>query len=280
MPMHEKKIEPVAPQDVTTDPRVNTRPVDRTWVNRKMRDGYDRKRIGVPTVSGRGDGTFVWLDGQNRGALSIAAGHGATKLDMQVFRGLTLAEEAELFLGLNDNRRVAPIYKFLAEVTAGRKEALDITRIAAEYGWTVSDSGGSCIAAVGALTSVYRCSTPPGAVLRAVLHIATEAWEDAPEAVNAHMITGLASVLTDCPDLLVNALIKKLAAVDGGPASVLRKGRGFKSATGCTVSQGIDQVIRGTYNSGRRSGRLPTWGPPAPRSASSSAMHEQIPLKV
>lgn len=65
--MRGKKIEAVAPEDVETDPRVNTRPVDRAWVNRKMREGYDRKRIGVPTVSARTDGTFVWLDGQNRG---------------------------------------------------------------------------------------------------------------------------------------------------------------------------------------------------------------------
>lgn len=266
--MRDKKIESVAPDDVTTDPRVNTRPVDRAWVNRKMREGYDRERIGVPTVSARPEGVFIWLDGQNRGALSVAAGHGASKIDMQVFRGLSLSQEAELFLGLNDNRRVAPIYKFLAEVTAGRPDALEITRIAAEYGWTVSDAGGaSNIAAVGALNTVYRSSPQAGATLDAVLHVITQAWGHTSEASNAHMLVGLASVINASPGLTLEALVRKLAAVDGGPSSILGKGRGFKSATGCTVSQGVDQVIRSIYNSNRRSGRLATWGPPAPRSS-------------
>ncbi|MFC8709352.1 DUF6551 family protein [Streptomyces sp. NPDC057197] len=265
----DKQIEAVAPNDVTTDPRVNTRPVDRGWVNRKMRDGYDRKRIGVPTVSARTDGSFIWLDGQNRGALSVAAGHGDTKIDMQVFRGLSLAQEAELFLGLNDNRRVAPIYKFLAEVTAGRKEALEITRIAGQYEWTVSDAGGaSNIAAVGALNTVYRSSVPPGTTLETVLHVVTKAWGHTSDAVNAHMLVGLASVINDAPGIVHDSLVRKLAAVDGGPSSILGKGRGFKSATGCTVSQGVDQVVRSVYNSNRRSGRLATWGPPAPRAVS------------
>ncbi|MFI6281838.1 DUF6551 family protein [Streptomyces sp. NPDC050988] len=276
--MRDKKIESVAPDDVTTDPRVNTRPVDRAWVNRKIREGYDRKRIGVPTVSARAEGTFVWLDGQNRGALSVAAGHGAAKIDMQVFRGLSLSQEAELFLGLNDNRRVAPIYKFLAEVTAGRPDALEITRIAAEYGWTVSDAGSaSNIAAVGALNTVYRSSSQAGTTLDAVLHVITEAWGHATDASSAHMLVGLASVINASPGLTLESLVRKLAAVDGGPSSILGKGRGFKSATGCTVSQGVDQVIRAIYNSNRRSGRLATWGPPAPRS---SGHAEQMTVKL
>ncbi|WP_328842826.1 DUF6551 family protein [Streptomyces sp. NBC_00258] len=272
-----KKIEMVAPENVTTDPRVNTRPVDRSWVARKIREGYDVKRIGVPTVSARGDGTFVWLDGQNRGALCVAAGSGATKISMMVFRSLTLAEEAELFLGLNDNRRVAPIYKFLAEVTAGRKEALEITRIAGQFGWTVSDAGGpSNIAAVAALNSIFRSTKPGGATLRATLKIVTQAWGHTPDSVNAHLLLGLASVLNEAPHLIPASMIKKLAHHDGGPAGILRKGRGFRSATGCTVTQGVDQVIRAIYNSGRRSGRLATWGPPAPRSAGQEQMAARV----
>ncbi|MET9554521.1 DUF6551 family protein [Streptomyces sp. NPDC006645] len=266
------EIELLAPDSVTTDDRVNTRPVDRSWVARRLREGFDEKRLGVPTVSARPDGTFVWLDGQNRGALCMAANRGDLKISMKVFRGLTLAEEAELFLGLNDNRRVAPIYKFLAEVTAGRPEALRITRIATENGWTVSDAGGpSNIAAVAALSTIYRSTTPPGTTLRTVLSILTQAWGHTPEAVSAHLLHGMASVVNGCPELIPAAMVKKLALHDGGPVSIVGKGRGFRSATGCTVTQGVDQVMRGIYNSSRRAGRLETWGPPAPRSAGAQA---------
>jgi hypothetical protein len=265
-------IERVAPQNITTDTRVNTRPVDHSWVRRKLREGFDEQRIGVPTVSARADGTFVWLDGQNRGALCMAANRGSTEIDMKVFRGLTLAKEAELFLGLNDNRRVAPIYKFLAEVTAGRSEAIEITRVASVSGWSVSDAGGgNNIAAVAALSSIYRSTVPAGTTLRAALSIVTQAWGHTPEAVTAPMLMGLASVLNDSPELSASSMVRKLAQHDGGAASILGKGRGFRSATGCTVTQGVDQVIRAVYNNGRRSGRLGTWGPPAQRSSQPQA---------
>ncbi|MEY9937608.1 DUF6551 family protein [Streptacidiphilus sp. MAP5-3] len=261
-------IEMIPPNGVTTDSRVNTRPVDRAWVQRKLREGFDEKRIGVPTVSMREDGSFVWLDGQNRGELCKAAGRGDEAISMKVFRGLSLAEEAELFLGLNDNRKVAPIYKFIAEVTARRPEAVEITRIASEFNWSVSDNGSTNnIAAVAALSSIYRSTNPPGTTLRVTLSIVTQAWGHSQESVTAPILLGLASVLNDSPNLSTVSMVKKLASYDGGPASLLGKGRGFRSATGCTVTQGVDQVIRATYNNGRRSGRLNTWGPPAARTA-------------
>ncbi|MFD4536260.1 DUF6551 family protein [Kitasatospora sp. NPDC058397] len=271
-------IEMIAPENVTADSRVNTRPVDKTWVQRKHREGYDEKRIGVPTVSARSDGTYVWLDGQNRGALCVMAGRGGEKIAMKAFRGLSLAEEAELFLGLNDNRRVAPIYKFAAEVTACHPEAVSISRIVAEFGWAVSDAGNpNNIAAVAALSSIYRSTTPTGKTLRLALSVLTQAWGHTQEAVTAPLMLGLASVLNECPNLNAASLIKKLSVYDGGPSSLLGKGRGFRSATGCTVPQGVDQVIRMVYNNGRRAGRLNTWGPPAARTA---APQEQLSVRL
>ncbi|MFJ2113109.1 MULTISPECIES: DUF6551 family protein [unclassified Streptomyces] len=256
------EIESLAPNQVTTDPDVNTRPVDRAWVARKLREGFDVKRLGVPQVSARADGTYVWLDGQNRGALCGAAERGEIKIKVKVFRGLSKAEEAELFLGLNDNRRVQPIYKFIAEVTAGRSEALEITRIASAVGWKISDGGG--ISAVAALRAVYRLSPEPGVTLKSVLEIASEAWGRTAESVNAYVILGIAAVLTECPYLNRNVLVKKLAKFPGGPSSLVGKGKGFREATGSTVAQGIDQVIRQTYNAGRRGGKLPTWADRVP----------------
>ncbi|MFE4856098.1 DUF6551 family protein [Streptomyces sp. NPDC056670] len=248
------------------------------WVNRKRREGYDERRVGVPTVSARTDGSFVWLDGQNRGELCKAAGHGDTKIRMKVFRGLTLAEEAELFLGLNDNRRVATIYKFLAEVTARRPEALEITRIAEQHGWEISDSGACSIAAVSALSSIYRSSRRPGETLQTVISVVTKAWGNEPAAVNANVLLGLASFLSDCPHINIESLTKKLSNFDGGPSSVLGKGRGMRTSLGCTVTQGVDTVMRMAYNTSRRSGKVPTmWGMPQ---QTSSAQKQQKQLSM
>ncbi|MGA5831561.1 DUF6551 family protein [Streptomyces xanthochromogenes] len=267
---HSTTIEELAPSAVTTDPEVNTRPIDKSWVARKLREGFDVKRLGVPTVSARADGSRIWVDGQNRGALCLAAQRADIKISMKVFHGLAVAEEAELFLGLNDNRRVQPIYKFMAEVTAGRKEALAITEIVEKFGWKVSDgSSNKAIHAVAALTSLYRATGDrPGHLLREVLTIATDAWGQTPEAVNANILLGLGATLMDCPEIDRRVMTKKLAAHSGGPSNLLGKGRGLKEAMNCKVSQGVDQIIRSIYNSGRRGSRLPTWAVPASRNGS------------
>ncbi|WP_282202259.1 DUF6551 family protein [Kitasatospora fiedleri] len=273
----ESKIEMLMPSMVTTDGRVNTRPIDRSWVKRKLREGFDVKRLGVPTVSQRPDGEYIWLDGQNRGSLCVAAGCGDVPINMKVFRGLSLREEAELFLGLNDNRRVQPIYKFMAEYTAGREEAVEIVEIATGLGWSVSDGGApNSIHAVAALGAIYR-STPdrPGRTLRDVLAIIAKAWGYSPDAVNAHIITGLASVLNDAEGIDHATLVKKLSSHGGGPTSILGKGRGLREAVNCRVSEGVDQVIRGIYNAGRRgrSHRLETWNAAVARRG---AVQEQL----
>ncbi|WP_411109557.1 DUF6551 family protein [Streptomyces sp. c-19] len=246
---------------------MNTRPVDRGWVARKLREGFDVKRLGVPTVSSRADGTFNWIDGQNRGALCRAASRADIKITMKVFHGLSVEEEAELFLGLNDNRRVQPIYKFIAEVTAGRPEALAISRIANDAGWNISDgSTTNSIHAVAALITLFRAdSQKSGTILRDVLSIVTEAWGHTPEAVSANILLGLGSMLNASPSVDQKVLVKKLSSHAGGAGGLVGKGRGLREATGCKVSEGVDQVIRGVYNSGKRGGRLSTWAVPASR---------------
>ncbi|MFE7318253.1 DUF6551 family protein [Streptomyces sp. NPDC057555] len=254
---HTVEIELLEPSQVTTDRHVNTRPVDNAWVARKIREGFDMGRLGVPQVSARPDGTYIWLDGQNRGALCIAADHGDTKIGMKVFRGLTRKQEAELFLGLNDNRRVQPLYKFMAEVTAGHPEALAITRAAHDHGWVISDSGSSnSIIAVAALRKIYGKSSEKGQLLRRTLRIVTDAWGNTSSAANSYVLLGVASVLFEFPFLDSDALVRKLSKSPGGPASLLGKGRGYKAVTGGTVVEGIARVVRDTYNSGRRSGKL------------------------
>lgn len=256
---HAVEIELLVPIQVTTDRAVNTRPVDTAWVTRKLREGFDLGRLGVPQVSARSDGTYIWLDGQNRGALCVAADHGETKIGMKVFRGLTKEQEAELFLGLNDNRRVQPLYKFMAEVTAGHGESLDITRTARDLGWIVSDSGaGNAIIAVAALRKIYGKSTEKGQLLRRTLRVVTDSWGHIPAAGNSYVLLGVASVLYEFPFLDSDALVRKLSKLPGGPASLLGKGRGYKQVTGGTVVEGIARVVRDAYNSGRRSGRLAT----------------------
>lgn len=248
--------------DISTDRRVNTRPVDTAWVDARIREGFDPDRLGVPTVSKRKDGTHIWLDGQNRGALIRAAGWGNQKIQCRVFHGLTVEEEAQLFLGLNDNRQVMPVYKFLARVTSGEQHAVAINAMVVAAGWRISDSNsGKAITAVRALESVYR-ATPDrlGRALVPTLRCATEAWGYKAEAVSGSVIQGIGAVFVRFGEQIdLPSLVKKLSEFPNGASGLLGNARGIRQFQGGTVANCVAQTVVTAYNTRRRSGALPDW---------------------
>lgn len=260
-------IEWLALSTIASDHRVNTRPVDTAWVDQKVREGFDPARLGVPIVSRRADGTCVWLDGQNRGELIRRAGWSDQKVQCRVFTGLTLAQEAELFLGHNDNRKVQAVHKFLAQVTAGNPDAVGIAAIVASIGWKISDqSGDKHITAVRALERVFhgernRDSTmAPGRALQLTLRVVTEAWGYKSEAVKGDVLVGIGAIFNRFGDVIeLPALVKKLAEFPAGPSGLLGKARGARVYQGGTVAHCVSEAVVKAYNTRRRNGGLPDW---------------------
>ncbi|MGW0904951.1 DUF6551 family protein [Streptomyces sp. NPDC002853] len=250
---------------IRTDHRVNTRTFDPNWVEKKLREGFDPNKVGVPIVSDRGDETYVWIDGQNRGELMRRAGWSDQKIQCRAFRGLTRAEEAELFLGHNDNRQVKPLAKFLARVTAGNTDAVAINRIAKKLGWKIEERNSSkSITAVVSLDKVYQSDKQadgsPGPALELTLRVVTEAWGYKSEAVDGRIIAGIGAVFNrfgDSVDLAV--LVKKLAEYPAGPSGVLGKARGMQQFQGGTVGHCVAEVVVTAYNARRRTNVLPDW---------------------
>jgi len=197
---HPSSIEWVALKDVFTDHDVNTRPIDFTWVERRI-SAFDPDKLGVPVVSRRTDGRYACLDGQNRIELCRRAGYGDSKIECQVFHGLTTAEEANLFLGRNDSRQVGAFHKFVARITAGDADAVYIAAIVQRTGWELAfASGEKKIAAVGALEAVWKSGRPDetgwrGAYLEATLNVISEAWGHSADAANGHLIRGIGAVI-------------------------------------------------------------------------------------
>lgn len=255
-------IEWLSVSQVHSDHRVNTRPVDTAWVDKKVREGFDPHRVGVPTVSKRPDGTYVWLDGQNRGELIRRSGWSDQKIQCRVFYGLTTAQEASQFLGLNDNRQVKPVYKFLARITSGETHAVAVNTIVEAAGWRISDqSSNRGITAVGSLEKVYH-DTPdaPGRALAMTLRVVTEAWGFKPGAVAGDVLLGIGTVFVRFHDRIdTPALTKKLAEFPAGPSGLLGKARGLRQFQGGTVAQCAAETVVNAYNTRRRSGALPDW---------------------
>lgn len=250
---------------IRTDHDVNTRLIDFNWVEKRVAD-FDPDKLGVPTVSEREDGTFVWLDGQNRGELCRRAGWGDQSIECRVFKGLTKGQEAALFLGLNDNRRVSAFSRFAARITAGDPDAVAINRIVTESGWEISDQPGD--RKIGAVVSLERIwhGAPQddtgyrGATLKLTLRLIAEAWGFGQDGVNGNVLLGLGLVCNRYGTSLdVTSLVKRLSSYRGKAPGVLGDARGLKAFRGGTLAMCVAEVVVESYNKRRHTGALPEW---------------------
>lgn len=162
---------------------------------------WDWSLLGVPVVSKRSDGSHIRLDGQHRLAACIAAGHGDVSVMMQVHEGLSVQEEAALFLQLNgemggSRKAVGKIDRFKARIVAKEPTALEIQGILHASGCKVARSqqrGG--IMAVEAVERAYHKGN------LALVLSALVGWLDGePESLDGAFIDAVSLFMAAHPD--------------------------------------------------------------------------------
>lgn len=162
------------------DLRVDTRAQRATHAAHmaKLASGFDPNKVGAIIISERPEGRFI-LDGQHRVGGGKKHGYKG-KLPAVIHEGLTIADEAQLFLALNENKPIPPLEKFNAEVTAGDAIAVGTQRIVTECGFTVAQASlaDRNISSVSTLMSVFR--SKGGGVLRETLETIAEAYPETP----------------------------------------------------------------------------------------------------
>lgn len=262
---HESKHRTVALDSIVIDPRVQREEgADQSRVN-KLAANFNPDALGVVVLSQRADGTLVCLDGMHRTAAAKQAGYNKP-LDAIVHTGLTVAEEASLFLLYNDKKDPSAISKFKARILAGDPVAVEMDRIISEHGWKVragaSDPG--VLTAIEKAEAVYRngCRTlPEGAhpeMLSNVLAIITAAWEYDPKSVNQSMLAGVAQLLGRFGK---SVDFKKLIDEMSGtrPTVLLGKARTLADVQGGTVPAAVAKILVSMHNNRRRTNLLPEW---------------------
>jgi hypothetical protein len=255
---------PVA--QIVRDQRVNTRPVDDTWVRARV-SKFRPEALGLPAVSLRADGSYVVLDGQNRVALARLSGWADNDLAMiecQIYEGLDLAQEAGLFVLLNDSRAPKAIHKFLARITEGEPVACQIAEIAERCSWRIAaNPGANAITAVSTLERIHRAdlkrskgATPE--VLERALSTIAEAWQRTPGASHEAIIGGIGTFYLTYGQAIDKVdLVRKLAAYEGGPVKLGGDARGLREYRGGNVANCVTELVWGVYNKGRKTRKLP-----------------------
>lgn len=229
----------------------------------KINVEFDVNALGVLTLSHRRNGDLVVVDGQHRleGVRRRTSNEGT--VPCHIFTGLSLAEEAELFLKLNATTKPSRLDKFRMSVTAGHDEALAITNIARSYGWEIhpNPQDGN-IQSVAALEKVYAQSLKLEAEpnLVQVVFMVTRGWGKNRYAMNAPLVEGITKVVAHYGAKVdLDRLQRSLASYAGGPEGLLIQARQHALVYRIHTSSAVAEFVTIAYNKGLSSNALPRW---------------------
>jgi hypothetical protein len=262
--LHSTKIEWLPVCELKVDPE-GQRALNKTWVAQKAKE-FDPDKIGLIVVNRRRGGSTYIIDGQHRVAIILALGWDDQKIECEVFTGLSLEEEAAIFLWRNDRRAVRPYDSFRIRVRAKESVACDIKSIVERAGLTIENHGGGAasVCAVSAMERIYlgagvNKNYGPKA-LADTLNIIIEAWGKQSTNFPGVLIEGLGLVkLRYGGNVNVGVLIKRMAKAIGGVPGLIGRARTSKEIHGQSVPRNVAAVIVDLYNRGKREKKLESW---------------------
>lgn len=190
---------------------------------------WDPRAANTITISERDDGSLFVIDGQHRAASALerkipVQRDGKTewkhepvvKLWAQVHTGLTLAEEAQMYVLLNNTKVPQAVDRIAVAAVGGDPVAERLVNIAAKYGWYLKRSP-----RVQASKALYKIAgmDDDGVVLDRVFHVLTEAWQHDADATRSDIVEGLARLIVLRPHVDDNRLARVLGRAT--PSTVL-----------------------------------------------------------
>src|SRR6188474_1918763 len=119
--------------DLEVDPGIQRAHLDLRKIERMVAN-FNPAALGVITVSQRNRLTKIVLDGMHRRQTVSLVTDNTGKLLCHVFKGLTRAEEAQMFLDLNNGNPVSLLDKFAVRLVAEDPVALEIDKMTKAYG--------------------------------------------------------------------------------------------------------------------------------------------------
>lgn len=211
---------------------------------RKIAKEFDPAKLGVITVVPREEGGYNVADGQTRVAALKIRKKGERVTATVLPAGMTLADQADAFLGLNDRRSVTSVEKFNVRVTRGDTDAVAVDRVLKRFGWQVKmGMQDGSTAAVEALRSVAAHSEFH---LERIVAVATHAWNMDVQSLRRTMVYGMGKVLDEHPELDTDHLISSLKTTT--PGSLLARANAARDQLGTPTRQAITSLIIAQYN--------------------------------
>lgn len=227
---------------------------------RKMRDEFDPDLLGVVTLSYRGNSKYAILDGGHRVDLYLLMEWTDQKILAQVYKDLTLQQEAHIYAIMNSERvRPTTLNLFLARVAAN-DPAATLLKEAVEAGGAVLSTdyrpGARYFRAIAEAERVFRVTGPE--VVRQAVWCMTEAWSSRQEqdTYPGSVFSGVAYILHHFKGRVdVLTLAEKLK--DTTPGLIMNQAKAMRDVTKQAQVVCSATVIAQHYNKFLRSRRLP-----------------------
>lgn len=216
---------------------------------------WELGKVGILEVA-RLDGAYFIINGQHRWRAAMELGLGDTKVRCIVTEGLTAQEAAALFLSGNDVRPVSAFDKFDIALFAGTPEYVGVDEILKSFGLHVAPHvADDTVRCPERLLTLYRRDPE---LLRDVIATAIEAWGTRADATEAVVLGALGTVLGKYNGQVDRGtLIKKLKKYKGGPGALVGNARSWAELRNLTISRAAAEVIKDTYDKGRRASLPP-----------------------
>lgn len=225
---------------------------------------FNEDALGVITVSRRvNDGDYI-IDGWHR-TQAVKEKDVEFLLTCRVFEGLTLVQEAEMFLALNTADKPSLLEKFKVRLTAEDPDSLTIDKITRDRGWLVDPvPAPGHIQAIGALYRIHELSKKVEAephLLDATLLVVTRAWGNDRDGSQAVILEGLARLMAKHGDKIdYQRLWTVLRDRSGGVSVLHNEASQMAKMERSSVRDMVSHLVTVTYNKHARSKALPAWG--------------------
>jgi hypothetical protein len=226
--------------------------------------------VGVIHVSRRKDGGEYIIDGWHRNEAKIRITEGAGTITAHVYKGLTLAQEAQMFLDLNRANQPNPLEKHKARVSADDPQALRIEAQVHAYGWAIGPTPAP--GHVNAIQKLYALDelsekAPGGpkdpSLIQLVFLTITRAWSNDRYASQAVILEGLGRLYAEHGSKIdTDHLVDRLKNHRGGPRKLHGEAQQFANTAGGKVSMAVAWLITEAYNKGKKNdakSALPAW---------------------
>lgn len=194
-------------------------------------------------------------------------GWGDQQIQCECYEGLTVAEEAELFLRRDERLAISTFDKFRIGITARRDIECDIDRIVRANQLVISrNKTDGAISAVGTLKKVYQRAG--GVVLGRTLRIIRDAYGDA--GFSSPVIDGIALLCQRYNgELNDEKAVARLAGAHAGVNGLLGRAANLQKQTGNTKNHCVAAAAVDIINAGRGGTKLPAWWRPESNKTSS-----------